>query len=52
VIIRLLLDDLSYRGNCPNLLARLKGVDNKGINKKDVCFNVFNAFNSFNIPKF
>jgi hypothetical protein len=52
VIVGLLLDDLSNRGNCPNLLARLKGVNNKGINKKNVCFNVFNAFNSFDVLKF
>jgi hypothetical protein len=52
VIARPLLDNLSSRGNCPNLLARLKGVNNKGINKRDVYFNVFNTFNSFNILKF
>jgi hypothetical protein len=33
VIIGLLLNDLSGRGNYLNLLARLKGVNNKGINK-------------------
>jgi hypothetical protein len=47
-----LLDKLSNRGNCPNLLARLKGVNNKGINERDVYFNVFNAFNGFNVLKF
>jgi hypothetical protein len=34
------------------LLVRLKGVNNKGINERDVYFNVFNTFNSFNILKF
>jgi hypothetical protein len=52
VIAGPLLDNLSSRGDCPNLLARLKGVNNKGINKRDVCFNVFNAFNGFNVLKF
>jgi hypothetical protein len=52
VIVGPLLDNLSSRSNYPNLLARLKGVNNKGINKRDICFNVFNAFNGFNIPKF
>ena len=52
VIIRPLLDNLSNKDNCLNLLIRLKGVNNKGINKRDVCFNVFNAFNSFNVLKF
>ena len=52
VIVGPLLNNLSDRGDCPNLLARLKGVDNKGINERDVCFNVFNAFNGFNVPKF
>jgi hypothetical protein len=52
VIIRLLLNDLSSKDNCPNLLIRLKGVNNKGINKRDVYFNVFNAFNTFNVLKF
>jgi hypothetical protein len=52
VIIGLLLDNLSSRGNYLNLLARLKGVNNKGINKRDVYFNIFNAFNGFNILKF
>ena len=52
MIVGLLLDNLSGRGNCPNLLTRLKGVNNKGINKRDVCFNVFNAFNGFNVLKF
>jgi hypothetical protein len=52
VIVEPLLNNLSSRGNCLNLLARLKGVNNKGINKRDVYFNVFNAFNSFNILKF
>jgi hypothetical protein len=52
VIAGPLLDNLSGRGNCPNLLARLKGVNNKGINERDVCFNVFNAFNGFDVPKF
>jgi hypothetical protein len=50
--VGLLLNNLNSRGNCPNLLVRLKGVNNKGINKRDVYFNVFNAFNSFNILKF
>jgi hypothetical protein len=49
---RTAFNNLSSRGNYLNLLARLKGVNNKGINKRDVCFNVFNAFNSFNILKF
>jgi hypothetical protein len=52
VIVGLLLDNLSSRGNYLNLLIRLKGVNNKGINKRDVCFNVFNAFNGFNVLKF
>jgi hypothetical protein len=52
VIVGLLLNNLSGRGNRPNLLTRLKGVNNKGINERDVCFNVFNAFNSFNVLKF
>jgi hypothetical protein len=52
VIIGLLLNNLNSKGNCPNLLVRLKSVNNKGINKRDVYFNVFNAFNSFNILKF
>jgi hypothetical protein len=52
VIVRLLLNNLNSRDNCSNLLIRLKGVNNKGINKRDVYFNVFNAFNSFNILKF
>jgi hypothetical protein len=52
VIIRSLLDNLSSKGNYPNLLVRLKGVNNEEINKRDVCFNVFNAFNGFNILKF
>jgi hypothetical protein len=52
VIVGPLLDNLSGRGNYPNLLIRLKGIDNKGINKRDVCFNVFNAFNGFDVPKF
>jgi hypothetical protein len=52
VIAGLLLNNLSNKGNCSDLLARLKGVNNKGINKRDVYFNVFNAFNSFNILKF
>jgi hypothetical protein len=45
-------NNLSSKGNCLNLLIRLKGVNNKGINKRDICFNIFNAFNSFNILKF
>jgi hypothetical protein len=52
VIAGPLLDDLSSRGNCPNLLVRLKGVNNKGINKRDIYFDIFNAFNGFNVPKF
>jgi hypothetical protein len=52
VIIRLLLNNLSSKGNYLNLLARLKSVNNKGINKRDVYFNVFNTFNSFNVLKF
>jgi hypothetical protein len=52
VIIGLLLDNLNSKSNYLNLLIRLKGVNNKGINKRDVYFNVFNAFNSFNILKF
>jgi hypothetical protein len=52
VIIRLLLNNLSNKGNYSNLLIRLKGVNNKGINKKNIYFNIFNAFNSFNILKF
>jgi hypothetical protein len=52
VIAEPLLNDLSSRGNYPNLLVRLKGVNNKEINKRDAYFNVFNAFNSFNILKF
>jgi hypothetical protein len=49
---RIAFNNLSSKGNCPNLLTRLKGVNNKGINKRDVYFNVFNTFNSFNILKF
>jgi hypothetical protein len=45
-------NNLNSKSNCPNLLIRLKGVNNKGINKRDVCFNIFNTFNSFNILKF
>jgi hypothetical protein len=52
VIVEPLLNNLSGRGNCSNLLARLKGVDDEGINERDICFNVFNAFNGFNVPKF
>jgi hypothetical protein len=52
VIAGLLLNNLSSRGNCPNLLARLKGINNKGINEKDVYFNILNAFNGFNVLKF
>jgi hypothetical protein len=52
VIVGPLLDDLNSRGNHSNLLIRLKGVNNKGINKRDVYFNVFNAFNGFNVLKF
>jgi hypothetical protein len=52
VIVGPLLNNLNSKGNYPNLLIRLKSVNNKGINKKDVCFNVFNAFNSFNVLKF
>ena len=52
VIAGPLLNDLSNRGDRPDLLARLKSINNKGINKRDVCFNVFNAFNGFDVPKF
>jgi hypothetical protein len=52
IIIEPFLDNLSSKGNYLNLLARLKSVNNKGINKRDVYFNVFNTFNGFNIPKF
>jgi predicted AAA+ superfamily ATPase len=52
VIIRLLLNNFNSKGNYSNLLIRFKGVNNKGINKKDVYFNVINAFNSFNVLKF
>jgi hypothetical protein len=52
VIAGPLLDNLSSRGDCPNLLARLKGVNNKGIDKRDVCFDVFDAFDGFDILKF
>jgi hypothetical protein len=45
-------NNLNSRGNCSNLLIRLKGVNNKGINKRNVYFNVFNTFNSFNVLKF
>jgi hypothetical protein len=51
-IARPLLNNLSSKGNYSNLLVRLKGVNNKGINKRDVYFNVFNTFNSFNVLKF
>jgi hypothetical protein len=56
VIARPLLNNLSSKGNRLNLLTRLKGVNNKGINKRDVCFNVFNTlivliFQSFNIKE-
>jgi hypothetical protein len=47
-----LLNNLNSKGNYSNLLARLKVVNNKGINKRDTYFNVFNTFNSFNILKF
>jgi predicted AAA+ superfamily ATPase len=52
VIIRLLLNNFNSKGNYSNLLIRFKGISNKGINKKDVCFNIINAFNSFNVLKF
>jgi hypothetical protein len=52
VIAGPLLDNLSGRGNYPNLLARLKGVNNEGINKRDVCFDIFDAFDGFDILKF
>jgi hypothetical protein len=50
--VGLLLNNLSYKDNYPNLLIRLKGVNNKGINKRDIYFNVFNTFNSFDVLKF
>ena len=52
IIIRLLLNNLNNKDNYSNLLIRFKSVNNKGINKRDVYFNVFNAFNSFNVLKF
>jgi hypothetical protein len=49
---RTAFNNLNSKGNYSNLLIRLKGVNNKGINKRDVCFNVFNTFNTFNVLKF
>jgi hypothetical protein len=45
-------NNLSNKSNYSNLLIRLKSVNNKGINKRDIYFNIFNTFNSFNILKF
>jgi hypothetical protein len=52
VIVGPLLDNLSSRGDRLDLLVRLEGVDNEGIDKRDVCFDVFDAFNGFNVLKF
>jgi hypothetical protein len=52
VIIRLLLNNFNNRNNYLNLLIRFKGINNKGINKRDIYFNIVNTFNSFNILKF
>jgi hypothetical protein len=52
IIIKLLLNNFNNKDNYSNLLIRFKSVNNKGINKKDVYFNIINAFNSFNILKF
>jgi hypothetical protein len=52
VIAGPLLDNLSGRGDRPDLLARLEGVDDEGIDERDVCFDVFDAFDGFDVPKF
>ena len=46
------LGELNSRGDYPNLFRGFKGVNDSGINKRDVCFNDFNGINDFNVLKF